>query len=187
MDSLLLVNVEEFLDGFDESEHSRLDDGRSSWRKVYAMNEFYQDELDFEDPLVVKYSDSSNARSQNRTEMTSFLESIEREQEFIPRVVAGSSDFEYLVALRINPLPEPQTGHPWRENPELEQRTKRRNNTLPEGWCDNDDIELGVYNGDVKLMDAGTLIRSDWIVGDPLQHETVDLNEYNGREYFTLD
>jgi len=36
-------------------------------------------------------------------------------------------------------------------------------------------------------MDAGTLIRSDWIVGDPLQHETVDLNEYNGREYFTLD
>jgi len=181
------VDIDRFLDGFDESEHSRLDDDRGSWREVYAVNDSYLDELGFEDPLVVKYSDSPTAKSQSKMELVSYLESLERGQDFIPQILAGSSDFEYLMAIRINPLPEPQTGHPWRENPELKQRAQMRRNTLPEGWNDNDDIELGVYEGDVKLMDAGTLIRSDWIIEDPLEHESVDLTEYNGRGYFTID
>lgn len=181
------MDIGRFLDGFDQSEHSRLDDDRGSWREVYAVDEFYQHELGFEDPLVVKYSDNSTAKSQNKTELTSYLESVERDQDFISRVVGGSTDFEYLMAVRISPFPEPQTGHPWRENPELEQRAQMRRQTLPEGWNDNDDIELGVYDGDVKLLDAGTLVRSDWMVGDPLEHETVDLTDYDGRRYFKLD
>ena len=181
------MDIGRFLDGFNESEHSRLDDDRGSWRQVYAVDEGYQDELGFEDPLVVKYSDTPLAKSQNRTELTSYLESIERDQDFIPQVVAGSTDFEYLMALRVSPFPEPQTGHPWRENPQLEQRAQMRRQALPEGWSDNDDIELGSYNGDVKLLDAGTLVRSDWIVEDPIGHESVDITEYEGREYFTLD
>lgn len=181
------VDIEKFLDGFDGSEHQRLDDDRGSWRQVYAVDENYQNELGFEDSLVVKYSENLTAKSQNRTELTSYLETLERGQDFIPQVFAGTTDFEYLVTLKVNPLPEPRTGHPWRENPELEQRAQQRREVLPEGWSDNDEIELGVLDGEHKLMDAGTLIRSDWIVGDPLEHDSLNLTVYDGVQYFHVE
>lgn len=181
------MGLSEFLSDFEASEHDRLDEGEG-WRNVYALDESYEDELGLDSNMVVKYSDTSTGRAQNRNELRAYLESLERDQDFMPRVVGGSADFEYLVSKRINPLPAPSGGHPWRENPEMEAYAEECRKAIPEGWVDSDDIELGFDDGDVKLLDGGTVRRKKgWIVDDSLEHDSVDSKERNGDYYFTVD
>jgi hypothetical protein len=182
------VSLAEFIHGFDPSEHERLDDGCSN-REVYAVGSGYSDELGFEGEYVVKCAGQKfrgNARTQNRKELRAYIESIERGQDFLPSIVGGSSDFEYIMTRRINPVPVPDTGHPWRENPARQRHLDDCRDVIPEGWTDNDNLERGYDEGKLKVMDGGDLHRSDWIVRDPLQHELVEDTSIEGHEYFSI-
>lgn len=181
----MAVGLDEFLRDYEASGLERLDNG-DSWRQVYAVDRDYDKIQDIDYPVVIKYSDRGIGKTQNRTELRAYLESMERDQGFLPEVIGGRADFKYLVSRRVNPLPAPSQGHPWRENPEMQAYAAECREVLPEGWIDNDDVELGVDDGDVKLLDGGTLRRNEWIVDEPLDHRSLEFTDRGEHSYFTV-
>ncbi|MEF8880553.1 MAG: hypothetical protein V5A72_01845 [Candidatus Nanohaloarchaea archaeon] len=183
------LNISEFLQNFNPSKCERLDDGQS-FRSVYSVEDSVLEELGNGGEYVVKHVGEDNksfSRTQNRNEVRAYLESIERNQDFLPPVKAGTTDFDYIVARRVNPLPTPSLTHPWKDNPKRRDFEQKCRNVLPEGWTDNDDTELGVDGNDLKIMDGGALYRKDWKVDEILNHDLVNNLSNSGSEYFVIE
>lgn len=183
----MAMSLPEFLHSFDSSEHERLDD-QGSTRNVYRISGEYLERLAMDEEVVVKQSEPSNEIGiyQNRRETRAYLESLERNQNFLPEVKVGSSNFETVVAERVDPFTVADGGHPWFERRRRTGYEQGCKNALPEGWSDQDDLELGIDREGVKIVDGGTLFRNEWIVSDPIDHGSLNQYSIEGDEYFSI-
>jgi hypothetical protein len=181
------MTIPQFLHDIDLKGRERLDK-RGNNRDVYSVDDLSVDGVNY-NQFVVK-SASTGAKGQNKKAVRAYLDSLERDQDFLPPFVGGTADFDLIVVGRLNPIDNHYSDHPWRENPKKSDYDKAKREVLPDGWSENDDnIELGVdpFNC-VKILDAGTLHRTSWeIPEDPLDYDAVDTTSIDGIEYFTID
>lgn len=188
-------SLAEFMADFQPEDGKRLDDG-TSWRKAYVVE--FSDVEGFEGEYVVKTAggdgsglDDGTARTQNRREVRAYLESLARDQQFIPDIVGFSEDYQIVVMEQVNPLSTPDPGTSVRSNPQrrrkIENYHKVRENLLPEDWDDEDHPEIGMRENGYVLLDAGRASRDDWKVEDPTDCDFVEVYEVAGDRYHVVD
>ncbi len=189
-DDLDLDRVAEFAGGFDRDREKVLH--LDANRDVYDLPGEVAVEAGLEGNWLLKYFDpvgeTGVERQQNMIETQVYLESGERGQDFVAPVLAGGTDYSWILVEKLHQIDfQPQQGRPGVSSFRQHSPHGYYEQVVPQEWTNLDpETEFGFDGNAVKVLDTGRFeLNGEWSHGDPLDYDGVEVYG-TGEEYFAI-